>query len=183
MLREALSTATSSLERAVARQKRLADTRRQDQEYAVGDMVLLSTANLALPRNLSRKLAKLYDGPFQVQARVGQNAYRLELPASVRLHPVFNVSQLRPYRQPTDRFPGRRVDPQPPVVVDGEEEYEVQEVLSHRDRRVGRGTRREYLVRWRGYSDLDNTWEPSGNLQNAQEELDRYHQGVGPSGM
>jgi hypothetical protein len=181
-LKEALSTATRSLERSVARQKRLADTRRQDQEYLVGDMVLLSTANLALPRNLTRKLAKLYDGPFQVLERVGQNAYRLELPASVRLHPVFNVSQLRPYRQPTATFPGRISDPQPPVVVDGEEEYEVEEIIGHRNRRVGRGTRREYLVQWLGYSSLHNTWEPRENLQNAQEKLYRYHQEMDLSG-
>ena len=145
-LQVALSTATNSLVRSQARQKRLADVRRQDQEYAVGDSVLLSTANLPMPRNLTRKLARLYDGPFEVQERIGQNAYRLKLPASVRLHPVFNVSQLRPYRQPTDMFPDRVVDPQPPVVVDGEEEYEVEAVISHRDLRRGGRTRRQYLV-------------------------------------
>ena len=161
----------------------MADTRRQDQEYAVGDMVLLSTANLALPRNLTRKLARLYGGPFEVKERVGQGAYRLILPDSVRLHPVFNVSQLRPYRQSIATFPGRTQDPQPPVVVDGEEEYEVGEILSHRERRIGRGTRREYLVQWLGYSSLHNTWEPLGNLQNSQEELQSYHERMGLGGM
>ena len=106
--------------------------------------------------------------------RVGQNAYRLELPASVRLHPVFNVSQLRPYRHPTATFPGRVIDPQPPVVIDGEEEFEVETIIGHRDRRVGKRTIREYHVKWLGYSDLDNTWEPLENLGNAQGELDRY---------
>ena len=178
-LQVALSTAASSLERSVARQKRLADTRRQDQEYAVGDMVLLSTANLSLPGNLTRKLAKLYDGPFQVLERVSQNAYRLDLPASVRLHPVFNVSQLRPYRQSTDNFPGRVRDPQPPVVVDGEEEFEVEAILRHRDRKIGRTTRREYLVKWLGYSDLDNTWEPMKHLLHSQETVDRYLEQLG----
>ena len=173
-LQVALATATSSLERSRERAKRLADGKRQDQEYTVGDMVLLSTANLAIPRNLTRKLAKLYDGPFQVLERIGQNAYRLELPASVRLHPVFNVSQLRPYRHPTATFPGRVIDPQPPVVIDGEEEFEVETIIGHRDRRVGKKTIREYHVKWLGYSDLDNTWEPLENLGNAQGELDRY---------
>ena len=114
---------------------------------------------------------------------MGQNAYRLELPASVRLHPVFNVSQLRPYRQSTATFPGRVTEPQPPVVVDEEEEYEVEEILGHRDRRKGRGTRREYLVQWLGYSSLHNSWEPVENLKNAQEKIYRYHQEAGLSGM
>ena len=119
---------------------------------------------------MTRKLAKLYDGRFKIKARVSTNAYELELPASVQLHPVFNVSQLRPYHDPSARFPGRVIDPQPPVVVDGEEEYEVEEIVSHRDAR----RRREYLVKWAGYSSLDNTWVPLSNLKNAQEKVDRY---------
>jgi hypothetical protein len=167
------------LERPRERYKKVADTKRQEQEYAVGDRVLLSTANVALPRNLSRKLAKLYDGPFKVKARVSTNAYELELPASVQLHPVFNVSQLRPYHDPSAKFPGRVIDPQPPVVVDGEEEYEVEEILSHRDAR----RRREYLVKWAGYSSLHNTWEPLSNLKNAQGAVDRYLAEAGISAM
>ena len=96
----------------------VADTRRQEQQYSVGDRVLLSTANIAMPPNLTRKLARLYDGPFRVKACINDNAYELDLPASVRLHPVFNVSQLRPYHDPSARFPGRVIEPQPPMVVD-----------------------------------------------------------------
>ena len=178
-LRTSIANAKAALERSRERYKRVADTKRQEQEYAVGDRVLLSTANVTLPKNLTRKLAKLYDGPFKVKARVSTNAYELELPASVRLHPVFNVSQLRPYHDPSARFPGRIIDPQPPVVVDGEEEYEVEEIISHRNAR----RRREYLVKWAGYSSLDNTWVPLSNLKNAQEKVDRYHAEAGISTM
>jgi transposase InsO family protein len=178
-LRTSIANATAVLEKSRERYKKVADTKRQEQEYAVGDRVLLSTANVALPRNLSRKLAKLYDGPFKVKARVSTNAYELELPASVQLHPVFNVSQLRPYHDPSAKFPGRVIDPQPPVVVDGEEEYEVEEILSHRDAR----RRREYLVKWAGYSSLHNTWEPLSNLKNAQGAVDRYLAEAGISAM
>ena len=174
-LKASMSTATAHLERSRDRQRTVADRRRQDQEYAVGDRVLLSTAHIAVPPNLTRKLAKLNDGPFTIEARFGENAYRLRLPESVKLHPVFNVSQLRPYNDPAGSFPGRSVDPSPPVVVDGEEEYEVEAILLHRDV-AGRDDRprREYLVKWLGYSELDNTWEPEDHLNNAQEAVDRY---------
>ena len=55
-------------------------------------------------------------------------------------------------------------------MVDGEEEYEVEAIVSHRDAR----RRREYLVKWAGYSSLDNTWVPLSNLKNAQEKVDLY---------
>ena len=62
---------------------------------------------------------------------------------------VFNVSQLRPYYDPSARFLGRFLEPQPPLVVDGELEYEVEQVLGHKTHRG----RHEYLINWRGYSD------------------------------
>ena len=137
--------------------------------------MLLSTAHLAVPPNLTRKLAKLYEGPLVIEACVGDNAYRLKLPESVKLHPVFNVSQLRPYNDPTGTFPGRTNEPSPPFVIDGENEYEVEAVLLHKDRANRRGrTTREYLVKWVGYSALDNTWEPAKHLVHAQEPVDRY---------
>ena len=96
-LQAAVAEAKSTLRKAQDRQKKAADRRRQDQRYAVGDRVLLSTANLPVPQNLTRKLSKLYEGPFYIEECKGENAYKLTLPESVKLHPVFNVSQLRPY--------------------------------------------------------------------------------------
>ena len=137
-LRESLKKAKVHLEESRQRQKRQADLHRQDQRYAVGDRVLLSTANMPVPRNLTRKLSRLYDGPFTVEKFVSGNAYRLKLPESVRMHPVFNVSQLRPYIDPSEKFPGRTVEPSPPVVVGDEEEWEVEVILAHRDVAVRR---------------------------------------------
>ena len=173
-LKASMSQATAQLEKSRGRQRGVADQRRQDQRYAVGDRVLLSTAHMAVPPNLTRKLAKLYEGPFVIEARIGENAYRLTLPDSVQLHPVFNVSQLRPYNDPARKFPGRN-EPSPPVVIEGENEYEVEAVLLHQDivNRQGQSTR-EYLVKWVNYSSLHNTWEPAVHLQNATEAVNRY---------
>ena len=179
-LKASIAQAVLQLEKSRERQRNVADRRRQDQQYAIGDRVLLSTAHMALPPNLTRKLARLYEGPFVIEATVGENAYKLKLPDSVKLHPVFNVSQLRPYNDPAGKFPGRTSDPSPPVVIDGETEYEVEAILLHKDVRGSTGRlRRQYLVQWKGYSSLDNTWEPVENLRNAQEAVDRYLQRSG----
>jgi DNA (cytosine-5)-methyltransferase 1 len=54
--------------------------------------------------------------------------------------------------------------------IDGEEEFEVESVLAHREGRKGR----EYLVHWKGYSPVEDTWEPVGNLKNALNKLREY---------
>lgn len=63
-----------------------------------------------------------------------------------------------------------------PVVLEDAaeaEEYEVDRVLQ---KRVVRG-REEFLVRWKGYSSFEDSWEPRGNLQNAREALQAFESG------
>jgi hypothetical protein len=94
-------------------------------------------------------------------------AYRLDLPPTMKIHPVFHVSLL----QPVD--PDFRVDVQPPpVIVDDTLEYEVSSILDSRIRR----NRLEYLVHWKGYGPSERTWEPSANLANSKELVQAFHQ-------
>jgi len=61
------------------------------------------------------------------------------------------------------------MDPEPDL-VNGFEEFEVEEILDHR---VHQGETR-FLVKWKGYSDLLNSWEPEENLGNCKESLADY---------
>ena len=65
--------------------------------FEVGDQVLLSTAHLRRA-GAGRSLLLRFIGPHKVVKRVGQVAYELNLPASMKMHDVFRVSLLRPYR-------------------------------------------------------------------------------------
>ena len=67
---------------------------------------------------VTRKLKPMFIGPFQVETQVGANAFKLTLPATMRVHPVFNISPLQPYQG--DFKPLR------PIVLEGEAEYEVE---------------------------------------------------------
>ena len=76
----------------------------------------------------------------------------------------------------TDRFPTREQQinrPEPEAQIDGEDAYEVECVV---DKRTRRG-RVEYLVKWIGYADHENSWEPKANLiRQAKEAIDKYEQ-------
>ena len=88
-------------------------------------------------------------------------AYRLDLPPTWRIHPVFHVSNLKRFHR-SEEFE-REERPPSPIVVDGEEEYEVEAILKHK----GKSARRLYLVMWKGYPITEASWEPESHLQNA----------------
>jgi hypothetical protein len=99
-LQSSLSFARKCLIAAQQRQKALADKRRVDQVYKVGDKVLLSTKYLNLKHSeTSRKLLPKWIGPFEVVQVVGPVAYKFKMSPGWRVNPVFHVSLLEPYRE------------------------------------------------------------------------------------
>ena len=135
-----------------------------DKSYKIGDEVMLASKNIRL-RKPSKKLTDKFLGPFKVIEAVGKVAYKLQLPKGYsRLHPTFHVSLLEPYRRRENvRLPD-------PVEIEGEEEWEVEEVLA--ERTVYK--KKQYLVRWKGFDKSYNSWERAENLENAQEKVQAY---------
>ena len=104
---------------------------------------------------------------------VETNAVELCLPCSMQIHPVINISCLKPYKE---CLPGQlTVCPGLMEVTEGrEEECEVERIIdSH-----WKGQCLEYLIHWKGYPEEEHTWEPAGNLTHAKEAIVEFHRNM-----
>jgi transposase InsO family protein len=154
---------------AIATQARFYNRKvKEAPQFQIGDQVWLLRRNIITTRP-SDKLDYKRLGPFRVTEKIGKVNYRLQLPASMKIHPVFHVNLLEPFH-PND-IPGRVQDPPPPVTVDGHEEFEVEEILDSRTRRG----QLQYYVHWKDWPVSNRTWEPAANLANAPDLVDAFH--------
>jgi len=80
-----------------------------------------------------------------------------------------NVPHLHLYKE--HQITGQEVTPAPPVEISGELEYEVEQIL---DSQLHCG-QLQYLVKWQGYTEEHNIWEPPTNLASAQDVIDEFH--------
>jgi hypothetical protein len=140
----------------------------QGTELSVGNKVWLDAKNVTTTAP-SKKLADKKLGPFKIVEKISPLTYRLDLPSIYHIHPVFHISLLEPYVDTA--VPNRTQDPPPPVVVEGELEYEVEAVL---DARLWRN-QKQYLVQWLNYPPADNSWERATNLDNAGDAIRDFH--------
>jgi hypothetical protein len=179
--RAALQQASDNTTRQQRRQKTYADRTRREVRFVVGDRVLLATQHLKLIGELkrARKLTERFVGPYRVKRVVNANAYELELPASLKIHPVINIGHLREYRDGAQAFPDRPVAltrPEPEALDDnGAPAWNVKRLLDHR--KVRRGARQidQYLVEWQGYPTSEATWEPIECLTGAMDSVRKFN--------
>jgi len=108
--------------------------RKEPPAYQVGDLVILNGRNIRT-RRPSKKLDHKNHGPIQIEKIVSPLAVRLTLPQKWKIHNVFHVSLLEPYRTSEHRAP-----PNPSKVlreaddIEQSEEYDVDEVMSSVER-------------------------------------------------
>lgn len=150
------------LHRANNRMKHFADGKRSDRSFQVGDWIYLRLqpyiqTSLALRANA--KLSFKFFGPFQVEQKIGDRSYRLKLPSSSKLHPVFHVSQLRKGMPP-------EVHTELPQVDDAALPHQVPEqVLQTRQVRRRHKTLEQGLIKWSGIPASLATWENMAELK------------------
>lgn len=137
--------------------------------YQVGNKVYLSTKNIKTVRP-SKKLDDKAIGPFTIIRRHGVASYELDLPKSMKIHPVFHSSLLK--LDPDNPLPGQQQVKQGPVFVDdeGEEEWEVKKIL---DSKLYYG-KLQYKADWVGQPP-DPTFYDATVFDNAKGLIDDFH--------
>lgn len=133
-----------------------------------GDKVWILKHNIKTKRP-SNKLDHRRLGPFKVIKQVNPVAYELDLPETLKIHPVFHVSLLEPSKPQS--IPGRVLPPPPQIELEGQEEYEVTQIL---DSRFHHG-QLQYLVDWKGYGPSDQTWQTKDQVKNCADLVKAFH--------
>jgi len=113
---------------------------------------MLSTKDLVFKERLVKKLTERYVGLYEIEEVVLKNTVKLKLPASMRIHPVVNISWIVRYRELEK---GQRIEEPKLVEVDGVEEWEVEKILNK-----GKIWRvKKYLVHWKEFTAENDIWE------------------------
>ena len=137
--------------------------------WNMGQSVWLEGKNLPLPYG-TVKLASRWHSPFKITKIISPVAVRLKLPAQWSIHPVFHTSLITPYTETPSHSPNFACPP--PDLIDGEEEYEVEQICTHW--RWGCSKTLQYLIKWKGYPESDNTWEDANQI-HAPTLIKLYH--------
>ncbi|KAK8702736.1 hypothetical protein V6N13_021077 [Hibiscus sabdariffa] len=163
------------LEKAAKHMKKWADHGRRDQQFEVGDLVLvkLMAEQLKFLRNRDHRLVRKYEGPVPIVAKVGNNSYKIKPPTWMKVHPVFHVSNLKPFHaDPMDASRGLPVRDsictKPPL------ECKVDEILAERVVTVSKKPIREYLVRWEGLQPEETSWEREHDLKAFRRKIEEF---------
>lgn len=160
----------TNLAQAQARMKKYADQNRSERNYEVGDMVYIKMQPYRLAAfglRQSLKLTSKFYGPFLIIQKVGAVAYRLQLPAEVRIHPVFHISQLKKHLGP-------RAIPDPRLpLVDNEGRIKTEPVAVLDTRALPRPPQlvTQWLVQWRNLSPEESTWEDADFIKGTFPEF------------
>jgi len=119
-----------------------------------------------------KKLTKYFVGPYKVKGIVLNNTIKLELPSSIKIYSVVNVSQVHLYKL---QIEGQKKTLPKPVITEGEEEFKVEKILNKRVVRE----KKKFLVQWKGYMVEENTWKRRENLENAKELVEEFEREYG----
>jgi len=150
--------------------KKYVDRKRGEvDDYKVGDLVMLSTKDLKhqIVGRRTEKLMERFVESYKVKKIVSSNVVELELPDTIKIHPVVNVSRIHRY---VGQVEGQKREQPALVIINREEEWEVEKILNKWQIRG----KDKYLVQWKGFTAESDTWEGRENLGNTKKAIEEF---------
>ncbi len=122
-------------------------------------------------------------GPYTVVRKISPLAYKLDIPAYTKVHPMISVAYFSRYRTYEDPY-HRVAPPLGPVECGSDSEtsadeardgqhWELERIVDHR---TGRNGITKYLVRWKGYGPQEDSWKDARQLKHARRLLAEYEE-------
>jgi len=165
------NAAIAAIAKAQRIQKKYFDKRRTDKEFKEGELVILkfskkSAAGYKPGERIHNSKMGPLGTPVRILKRISPVTYKIALPLGSKIHDTVSIAHLKKFSKDTG-------DIRPlPVISESDlgEEWEVESIDAHR---IKKG-HREFLVKWKGYSSDERTWEPVEHLDNSEELLLDY---------
>lgn len=178
-MQDTMKKASEALTKAIASQTQYVNAHRRDIVLTVGDLVYLKTKNLAVADDEKVKLRGRFAGPFKITKKISDVAYQLQLPSNWKIHPVFHVDKLKKapdgLRLEDHNIPEEYSAPSPAPLPGTTDIFEIEGLLKREWRKLKPTSRKEvlcYLVKWRGFDESENSWEPHYNIDISPQMIE-----------
>ena len=167
LLTEARKEAESALRMA---KERLSQAPRV--KFQIGDKVWLDAKNIRICQP-SGKLGPKKLGPFEVTKVIGDHNYELALPHDLKVYLVLHIDRLSLWKG--NDINSLLLPPPHLMQIQGKEENKVECILDSCIKKVRCSQCLKYLVHWKGYSEGEQSWEPSANLSHVHAKVNAFH--------
>ena len=167
---QAIAMLQFHLKRSQDRMKSMADKHRSERSFEVGMKVYLKLQpyrQASVRQGVHHKFSAKYYGPFIIIAKVGQVAYKLQLPQDSQIHPVFHVSQLKLCKGDT-----QEVGILPHCGPDGVLSAEPEAIIGRRLAKMNNRAVMYVLVKWVNQPEENATWELYSELIERFPEIE-----------
>ena len=175
VMKEVQQQVKDRLSKSADKYREHANKKRRDLQFKVGDLVMVHLKKERMPKGQHTKLMAKKIGPFKILQKCGNNAYKIELPPDVGLSPIFNVSDLFAFKEPTDIVDaGTGLEEQvTDVALPKKHKPQIECILDKRvSMKTRRGTYYTYLVKWAGLPEEDATWMTQAEIEQAGYQFD-----------
>ncbi|CAL1398836.1 unnamed protein product [Linum trigynum] len=175
---EKMKMTKSYLARATRKMKKWTDKKRRHLEFDEGDLVMVKffTHRFKHLKNVHKGLLRRYEGPYPIFKRIGTMTNKVELPSHLAIHPIFHVSQLKSYHE-DKKDEARKELVRAPTLITTTHEHEIEKIIAHRvvPRHGIHPNYLEYLIKWKGHSESDITWEKKLSLWRHKDLIKACH--------